>query len=161
MVTENFKQLKTELTNHYETIQKYYFKNVVILKDENKIDIKNILNIYSKQIKSQLSVNILTNPKDEFRKIVANYTTNLIHTENSLSVYSMSVSEALIRTVEIINYIVTQITNKSLKIQDKQSKKELFLQNKQFKTKYSQRILLEIISEELKEICRINGILLQ
>jgi hypothetical protein len=158
MVTENFKQLENELTNHYESIQKYYYKNVLILKNETGIDLQNILNSYKKQIKSESSIEILNNPKDEFRKIIASYTQNLIHTKNSLSVYSMSTAQALTQTIEILNYIVSQIASTSIKIENKESKKQLFLQNKQFKAKYTQAYLINIISEELKEICRINGI---
>jgi hypothetical protein len=157
-VTKEFKIFEKDFKKNYEVIQKFYYKNIIIL---GKNTLTNILNKSKQELKTEAPTNLLNNTKNEFIGIIQSYFQNLIISQNSLEVYSLTITKKINQSIKIMNNIVNEISAPKVKLEDKESKKKLFFKNKEFKAKYTEEVIYEIIRNELIELCEINGKILE
>lgn len=152
MENTEFKTFQISFENQIEKLQDYYNLNKAVQKS---INLQDEINKYPSENRE-----FILNTKDEFRGIIAKYIQNNIQTKESLEVYCLTITKQMVSTIGIINYLFNQTLAVKDKSIDSEKRKLYFNLNKEFKEKYTERVLYDMFNDELMRICKLNAIIL-
>ena len=144
-----FKIFQTEYENQIYNLQEYYgsYKSI-----QNKFDLKKELNKFPKY-----ETSLYNNTEDEFRLILSRF--RGLSTYKELKYYCLEQAKVIYDSFGIFNSILSSLVQIKDKEINNDKKRELYSKNKEFKERYTQEKVYEILIEEIKRICEVNGII--